>query len=278
MPAGTWLAEVVATAGLLLLIFALVRTGRAALAPPAVGAYIGAAYWFTSSTSFANPAVTIGRAFTDTFAGIAPASVPGFVVAQLVGLVVGLGAIALFYPGAGETPTTSSCRTRAPPARAPADVEAPDAPATCPDEHHLATHRASRPAASPASCSSASTTRAAPRWPPGASATSPATGRGPLRRLRPGDQVNPAAVEAMAEVGIDITAADPKILTTDAVQASDVVITMGCGDACPIFPGKRYLDWELDDPAGKGVEAVRPIRDEIKTRIEQLIAELTPAT
>jgi len=93
-----WLGEVVATAGLLLLIFALVRTGRAALAAPAVGAYIGAAYWFTSSTSFANPAVTVGRAFTDTFAGIAPASVPGFVGAELVGLAVGIAFIVALYP------------------------------------------------------------------------------------------------------------------------------------------------------------------------------------
>ncbi|MFD5696978.1 arsenate reductase ArsC [Streptomyces lasiicapitis] len=90
----------------------------------------------------------------------------------------------------------------------------------------------------------------------------------------PGDQVNPAAVDAMKEVGIDISAAQPKVLTTEAVQASDYVITMGCGDACPIFPGKTYLDWALDDPAGKGVEAVRPIRDEIKHRIEALIAEI----
>ncbi|MGW1956959.1 arsenate reductase ArsC [Streptomyces sp. NPDC001920] len=90
----------------------------------------------------------------------------------------------------------------------------------------------------------------------------------------PGDQVNPAAVEAMKEVGVDISAAQPKILTTEAVQASDYVITMGCGDACPIFPGKRYLDWALEDPAGKGVEAVRPIRDAIRTRIEALIAEI----
>ncbi|MFB8760643.1 arsenate reductase ArsC [Streptomyces nigra] len=90
----------------------------------------------------------------------------------------------------------------------------------------------------------------------------------------PGDQVNPAAVEAMAEAGIDISAATPKILTTEAVQASDYVITMGCGDACPIFPGKKYLDWALEDPAGKGVDAVRPIRDAIKTRIEALIAEI----
>ena len=90
----------------------------------------------------------------------------------------------------------------------------------------------------------------------------------------PGDQVNPAAVAAMAEVGIDISDQRPKVLTTDAVQASDVVITMGCGDACPIFPGKRYLDWDLADPAGKGVESVRPIRDEIQARVRGLLAEL----
>ncbi|HSU00618.1 MAG TPA: hypothetical protein VLJ85_23435, partial [Geodermatophilus sp.] len=97
-----WLGEVVATAGLLLLIFALARSGRAAVAPAAVGAYIGAAYWFTSSTSFANPAVTVGRAFTDTFAGIAPGSVPGFVVAQMLGLVVGVALLLALYPGAGR--------------------------------------------------------------------------------------------------------------------------------------------------------------------------------
>ncbi|MFD7506022.1 arsenate reductase ArsC [Streptomyces sp. NPDC059850] len=90
----------------------------------------------------------------------------------------------------------------------------------------------------------------------------------------PADQVNPAAIEAMKEVGIDISDQTPKVLTTEAVQASDYVITMGCGDACPIFPGKKYLDWALEDPAGKGVESVRPIRDQIKTRIEALIAEI----
>ena len=93
----------------------------------------------------------------------------------------------------------------------------------------------------------------------------------------PADQVNPVAVEAMREVGVDITAGTPKVLTTEAVQASDVVITMGCGDACPIFPGKRYEDWELADPAGQGIEAVRPIRDEIRARVEVLISELLPA-
>jgi len=93
----------------------------------------------------------------------------------------------------------------------------------------------------------------------------------------PGDQVNPAAVAAMAEVGIDISHASPTVLTTDAVEVSDLVITMGCGDACPILPGKRYLDWDLDDPAGQGIDAVRPIRDEIRTRIEELLAELAPS-
>jgi arsenate reductase len=91
----------------------------------------------------------------------------------------------------------------------------------------------------------------------------------------PADQVNSAAVAAMAEVGIDISTQSPKILTVDAVQASDVVITMGCGDTCPVFPGKSYRDWVLEDPAGQGVDAVRPIRDEIKAKVEALIAELT---
>ncbi|WP_433476183.1 arsenate reductase ArsC [Spirillospora sp. CA-142024] len=90
----------------------------------------------------------------------------------------------------------------------------------------------------------------------------------------PADAVNPAVVQAMAEVGIDIADEIPKVLTVEAVQSSDVCITMGCGDVCPVFPGKRYLDWTLDDPAGQGVEAVRPIRDEIRTRVEALAKEL----
>jgi arsenate reductase (thioredoxin) len=94
----------------------------------------------------------------------------------------------------------------------------------------------------------------------------------------PADDVNPAVVEAMTEVGIDLRAAGahPKQLDEAAVRASDVVITMGCGDACPIFPGKRYEDWQLEDPAGQGVDAVRPIRDEIERRVQALLAELVP--
>jgi arsenate reductase (thioredoxin) len=93
---------------------------------------------------------------------------------------------------------------------------------------------------------------------------------------QPADQVNPVAVQAMAEEGIDIAHETPKLLSGTAVQESDVVITMGCGDTCPIYPGKRYEDWQLDDPAGQGIESVRPIRDEIKARVERLLADLVP--
>ena len=92
----------------------------------------------------------------------------------------------------------------------------------------------------------------------------------------PADQINPVAIEAMREVGIDIISARPKILTTEAVQASDAVITMGCGDACPFYPGKRYEDWKLDDPAGQAIDAVRPIRDDIERRVRALLADLLP--
>ena len=107
-----------------------------------------------------------------------------------------------------------------------------------------------------------------------------AAGRAEVRSAgsAPADTINPAVREALAEVGIDISAEQPKVLTTDAVEASDVVITMGCGDACPVFPGKRYLDWQLTDPAGKGVDAVRPIRDDIDVRVRALLAELTIET
>ena len=90
----------------------------------------------------------------------------------------------------------------------------------------------------------------------------------------PGDQINPVAVEAMAEVGIDIAAEQPKVLTDQAVQDSDIVITMGCGDACPFYPGKRYEDWELEDPAGKDIETVREVRDEIERRVKELLASI----
>jgi arsenate reductase len=91
----------------------------------------------------------------------------------------------------------------------------------------------------------------------------------------PASEINPAVREAMAEVGLDLAGASPKRLTEDGVRAADVVVTLGCGDACPVFPGKRYLDWQLADPAGQGVDAVRPIRDEIDRRVRALLEELT---
>ena len=116
---------------------------------------------------------------------------------------------------------------------------------------------------------------AAPRWPP---RSSPPLSQGAIEvrsaGSQPADKVNPAAVEAMAELGIDMSAEIPKVLTTEAVKESDVVITMGCGDTCPIFPGKRYEDWKLEDPAGQAVEAVRIIRDEIHDRVKALAASL----
>ncbi len=93
----------------------------------------------------------------------------------------------------------------------------------------------------------------------------------------PADEINPAAVAAMAEVGIDISANTPTLLDHETAEASDVIITMGCGDACPVLPGRRYEDWALEDPAGKGLDAVRPIRDQIRDRVRRLIAELVPA-
>jgi arsenate reductase len=94
----------------------------------------------------------------------------------------------------------------------------------------------------------------------------------------PADEINPAVVAAMDEIGVDLSKEFPKPLTTEAVEAADVVVTMGCGDACPIFPGKRYLDWELTDPSGKSVEEVRPIRDEIDVRVRTLLSELAPVS
>ena len=168
------LSEVVATAGLLFVIISLVRSGRTQHMAWAVGAWIGAASWFTASTSFANPAATIGRALTNTYAGIAPVSAPAFIAAQLVGGAIGTVLAITIHPAR------------------------PDG----------------------------------------------------------------------TEIGLDLSHEYPKPLTTGKVHAAEVVITMGCGDACPVYPGKRYLDWDLPDPAGLTVEQVRPIRDDIGRRVQ----------
>nr|BFE84332.1 hypothetical protein GCM10020093_069330 [Planobispora longispora] len=256
-----WLGELVATAGLVLVVFGLARSGRTAVAPAAVAGYIGAAYWFTSSTSFANPAVTVGRAFSDSFAGIAPASVPAFIAAQLLGGAIGLLLVAAC--SAARRPGSLRKRSwpirRGRPAARPALRGEDRRPMSDkPSVLFVCVHDAGR-------------SQMAAAW-----LAHLARGRIEVRSAgsAPAEAVNPVAVRAMAEVGVDITAERPKVLTNEAVRDSDVVITMGCGDACPFFPGKRYEDWKLDDPAGQGIEAVRPIRDEIRTRVERLIAGL----
>ena len=311
-----WLSEVVATIGLLLVIHGCVRTGRAGVVAFAVGLWIGGAYFFTSSTSFANPAVTIARTLSNSFAGIKPSSAPMFIVMQLLGGVLAYVLIRFLYPNpqpegrwlmasrdeltlaqrhllltirtqlqdefAGvfgpetiERFLTDSLDRLLPQARittftpifaerfardrlrALAQIEGRLHVST-PSVLFLCVHNAGR-------------SQMAAGW---------------LQQLagdrvlvysggsEPASEVNPAAVDAMAEVGIDITSNYPKPWTDEIVRAADVVVTMGCGDACPIFPGKRYEDWELDDPAGLGVDAVRPIRDEIRRRVETLIGSL----
>ncbi len=240
-----WLAEVVATTGLLVVIGSLTRHERTV----AVAAYIGAAYWFTSSTSFANPAVTIGRAFTDTHTGIAPAGVPGFVIAQGIGLVIAVGMVTVLgSPGTVKRKESSNMSEQA-------------KPTVLPTVLFVCVHNAGR-------------SQMAAGW---------------LRHLAgdrvrvlsagsaPKESINPVAVEAMAEVGIDITGNIPQKLESETAQESDVIVTMGCGDACPYFAGKRYEDWELTDPAGQPLEVVRRVRDEIRERIEGLLKEIVPA-
>jgi arsenate reductase len=230
---GVWLGEVVATFGLVLVVFGAIRTARTETVAYSVGGYIAAAYWFTSSTSFANPAVTVARTLSDTFAGIEPASAPMFVAMQALGAGVAALLVRLLFPAARTKPAVLFvCVHNAGRSQMAAGYL-----------EHLAGDRIDVLSAG----------------------------------SKPGAEINPVAVQAMAEEGIDIAGRRPEVLTAGAVQASDVVITMGCGDECPYFPGKRYEDWQLDDPAGQGIDAVRPIRDEIRRRVERLIDELLPA-
>ena len=253
---GHGIGEVVATAGLVMLIFALARTGRAALSAAAVGAYIGSAYWFTSSTSFANPAVTIGRMFSDTFAGIAPASAPVFIAAQLVG-------------GCSASGWSATCSpTPRPPPAGPSSLT----PAVTTEKRLIARVQAQRVVRLRPQRRPVPDGRRVPHPPV------PRSGRGPLGRLRTRRAGQPGRG---AGDGRGRASTSPprsrRSSPTHAVRESDVVITMGCGDTCPFYPGKRYEDWVLEDPAGKGVDSVRPIRDEIRSRVETLIGQLLPA-
>ena len=243
--AHLWLGEVVATAGLVALVFALARTGRGSLAAPAVGAYIGAAYWFTSSTSFANPAVTVGRTFSDTFAGIAPGSVAGFVGAQVVGALVAVGTRRLALPprrrerrpGRRAAPARHRPRARRPPEEHPVTASPPDfEPTGGPPQVVFACIRNS--------------------------------GRSVIGRLltehyaagrvvalsagtQPGEHIHREVADVLERLGLDTSREVPRLLTRETVAASTVAVTLGCGEECPYVPGVRYVDWPVADPGGQ---------------------------
>jgi arsenate reductase len=243
-----WVGEIVATAGLVVLIFALARTGRGALSAAAVGAYIGAAYWFTSSTSFANPSVTVGRVFSDTFAGIAPSSVPGFIVAQLLGGGVGLGLVRVLYPDAAVLLPHAARRSthgRILVTDAPSILFACKANAGRSVTGKVLTEHYARDRARVFSAGS-----------------------------EPGGGVHPEVAAVLTSLGIDTSTETPNGFDPDGQYTA--VVTMGCGEACPFYAGARYEDWELDDPKGQDPVTVRRIVADIDGRVRTLLAELLP--
>ena len=222
------LSEFVATLGLLAAILACAARTREM--PWIVGAYIAAAYWFTGSTSFANPAVTLARSVTDTFAGIRPADVPGFVTAQLAGGAAALGLWRFLSPSS-----------------APRDVKR---------VIFACVHNAGRSQMAAALFNASAD-------PARAVALSAGT--------EPADRVHPEVVAAMREVGIDLAGALPTRLTGELAAGASLLVTMGCGEACPFVPGLRREDWPLEDPKGKSIEGVRAVRDEIRRRVLGLL-------
>ena len=224
-----------------------------------VPAWIGAAYFFTSSTSFANPAVTVARTLTDTFAGIAPVIAPAFIAAELAGAAVGAGLAVLLW--AKPRPhRVLGARNRRP----------PGVHAVWPPRQNRIT-MTDKPAVLFVCVHNAGRSQIAAGYLAALSA-----GAVVVRSAgsEPADQINPMAIEAMAEVGIDIAHETPKILKDTDVADGEVVITMGCGDRCPFYPGRRYEDWDVTDPAGRPIEDVRQIRDDIRGRVLGLLDEL----
>ena len=234
-------SEFVATFGLLAVIWGCSRV-RANSVPFAVGAYITAAYWFTSSTSFANPAVTIARAVSDTFAGIRPIDAPFFITAQMCGAIAATFLVRWLIPSLPETAE-----------RILLPHETSD---------HLKTylfacvHNAGR-----SQMAAALFNLYADRS--GCLAISAGT--------QPADHIHPEVVEVMREIGVDLSSARPRRLTEELARTASVLVTMGCGEACPFVPNLRTIDWALPDPKGQSLEAVRAIRDEIHDRVKELI-------
>jgi glycerol uptake facilitator-like aquaporin/protein-tyrosine-phosphatase len=234
-------SEFIATFGLLAVIWGSSRL-RANTVPFAVGAYITAAYWFTASTSFANPAVTVARCLSDTFAGIRPADVPLFVAAQLCGAVV---VTLLFRWLVPSLPSTAK------------DILVPHGQSKSVRTYLFAClHNAGRSQmaaaffnfyGNPAECCAISA------------------------GTQPASHVHPEVIDVMREVGIDLASAKPRKLTEELARGASVLVTMGCGEACPFVPGLRTLDWALPDPKGQSLDAVRAIRDEIHERVKSLL-------
>ncbi len=239
-------SEFVATFGLLAVIWgcSLARPGAVAFA---VGAYITAAYWFTASTSFANPAVTLARAATDTFAGIRPADVPAFIAAQVTGAAAATALFRWLVPAL--------------PRRAPSFLRS---------HEDLAERRNPMTTVIFACVHNAGRSQMASAF--FNEMTNPALARAVSAGTRPAARVHPEVVEAMREVGIDVGAARPRPLTPELAGEAKLLITMGCRDECPVVPGLRREDWPLDDPKGQPAARVCEIRDEIRTRVWQLIA------
>jgi arsenate reductase len=248
-----WVSEVVATAGLVALVFALARSGRGAWAAPAVGAYLGAAYWFTSSTSFANPAVTVGRMFSDTFAGITPPSVPGFVIAQLAGAAAGLGLVRVLYPDVALVAD---------------QVVVPHHHQQPRDGGSIMTDKPSILFACKANAGRSASAKVLAEYYARDRVEVFSAGS------EPGDRVHPEVADVLSSLGLDASGEVPKAFDPDGAYTA--VVTMGCGEACPFYTGASYDDWELDDPQGQEPDAVRRIVRDIDHRVRALLADLVP--
>ena len=234
-------SEFVATFGLMAVIWGCSRL-RAGAVPFAVGAYITAAYWFTSSTSFANPAVTLARTVSNTFSGIRPADAPAFIAAQLTGAITATLLLRWLVPSLPETAE---------------DILMPHGSAQ-PTKIYLfaCVHNAGRSQMAAALFNVYADQGQC---------------RGISAGTQPANHVHPEVVQTMREIGIDLSLSKPQKLTAELAQTASVLVTMGCGEACPFVPGLKTIDWALPDPKGQSLEAVRAIRDEIHERVKALI-------
>jgi glycerol uptake facilitator-like aquaporin len=234
-------SEFVATFGLLSVIWGCSRL-RGSSVPFAVGAYITAAYWFTSSTSFANPAVTIARAFSDSFAGIRPIDVPLFVVAQVCGAIAATLLFGWLVPSISD---------------AAQDVLMPhQRPAPLRTYLFACVHNAGRSQMAAALFNTYANRFACV---------------GISAGTRPANHVHPEVVEVMREIGIDLSGQKPQKLTDELARSASVLVTMGCEETCPFVPDLRRIEWELQDPKGRSIQEVRAIRDEIHEKVKELL-------